>query len=113
MKRNVSKEVAGKIIKALNSNIMLFDKTISTKAKDASVKRISGVSSTYPRDLNYVRQDCSAFLRRIRTDGLVGDPIRKLVDFLAGSFDRWALFFNPPSFQHFAYLDILKHFMVD
>lgn len=43
MKRNVSKEVAGKIIKALNSNIMIFDKTVPTKAKDASVKRISGV----------------------------------------------------------------------
>lgn len=81
-----------------------------SKAKGASVKRIW---STYPRDFDYVCQDCCALLGRVGVDGLVGDPIRKLVNFLASSFDRWTLLFNPPGFEHFAHLDVLKHFMVD
>ena len=57
---------------------------------------------TYPRDLDNVRQDCRSFLRSVRTDRLVRDPIGKLIDFLASSFDRRALLLNPTSFEHFA-----------
>lgn len=57
---------------------------------------------TYPRDLDNVRQDCRSFLRSVGANRLIGDPIRELINFLAGSFDCRALFFNPTSFQHFA-----------